>query len=200
MKQNTWAQLFIIYTRYLIGFAFIFASIVKLQGLRFTAESGAESPINSAWHFFETLYLSGIYWKFLGFVQLVAGSLLITQRYPKLGAVMFLPIIANVFIITISYDFNGTPIITGLMLLATILLLFWDWDSLKVLVNKKPTASDKKRLEHDSIWIILGIIFFIATISVKFIISTTALMPLFISFPIIGLIGLIIGYKRRKLY
>ncbi len=200
MKQNTWAQLFIIYTRYLIGFAFIFASIVKLQGLRFTAESGAKSPINSAWHFFETLYQSGIYWKFLGFVQLVAGSLLITQRYAKLGAVMFLPIIANVFIITISYDFNGTPIITGLMLLATILLLIWDWDSLKVLVNKKPITSDKKRLEHDSIWITLGIIFFIATISVKFIISTTVLMPLFISFPIIGLIGLIIGYKRRKLY
>ena len=200
MKQNTWAQLFIIYTRYLIGFAFIFASIVKLQGLRFTAESGAENPINSAWHFFETMYQSGLYWKFLGFGQLMAGLLLITQRYAKLGAIMFLPIIANVFVITISYEFSGTPIITGLMLFATILLLLWDWDSLKILINQKPTYSDRKRLEHDSIWIVMGAIFFILTIAAKFIISITVLIPLSISFLIIGFAGLIIGYRRRKLY
>lgn len=200
MKQNTWAQIFIIYTRYLIGFAFIFASIVKLQGLRFTTESGAENPINTAWHFFETLYQSGLYWKFIGLGQLITGLLLVTQRYAKLGAVMFLPIIINVFIITISYEFRGTPIITGLMLLATLLLLAWDWDSLKVLVNKKSTALEKKRLEHDPIWIILGGLFFILTLGAKFIINKTVLMPLFICFPIIGLVGLVIGFSRRKLY
>ena len=142
MKQKTFPQLFIIYLRYLIGFSFIFASLVKIQGLRFTAESGAENPINSAWHFFETLYQSGIYWRFLGIAQFITGSLLITQKYAKLGAFLFLPIIANIFVITISYDFNGTPIITGLMLFSTILLLMWDWDSLKILFNKKPTNSD----------------------------------------------------------
>ena len=56
MKQKTFLQLFVIYLRYLIGFSFIFASLVKIQGLRFTSESGAENPINSDWHFFETLY------------------------------------------------------------------------------------------------------------------------------------------------
>ena len=105
LKQKIWLQVFIIYTRYLIGSAFVFASIVKISGERFTAESGALNPINSSWHLFETLYQSGLYWKFLGCAQLLAGFLLMTQRYSKLGALINFPIIANVFVITISYYF-----------------------------------------------------------------------------------------------
>ena len=200
MKQKTLPQLFIIYLRYLIGFAFIFSSIVKIQGLRFTADSGAKNPINSAWHFFETLHQSGIYWRFLGIAQFITGSLLITQRFAKLGALLFLPIIANIFVITISYDFNGTPIITGLMLLSTILLLVWDWDSLKVLCNQKPTNSNRKRLENDSIWIYLGCIFIVLTLVAKLMLNDQRIIYAFLLFPIVSLIGLIIGYNRRKLY
>lgn len=200
MKQNTWMQIFIIYLRYLIGFAFVFASIVKIQGLRFTAESGAENPINSSWHFFETLYESGIYWRFLGLAQFFTGTLLVTQRFAKLGAILFLPIIANVFVITISYDFRGTPIITGLMLISTIFLLYWDWDSLKILVNKKPTNSIKKRLEQDSIWIYLGIVFLMITVISKFLIDNKNIFFSFLAMLIIGLVGLVVGYKRRRLY
>lgn len=200
MKQKTFPQLFIIYLRYLIGFSFIFASLVKIQGLRFTAESGAENPINSAWHFFETLYQSGIYWRFLGIAQFITGSLLITQKYAKLGAFLFLPIIANIFVITISYDFNGTPIITGLMLFSTILLLIWDWDSLKILFNKKPTNSDRKRLENDSIWVYLGISFIVITIITKLFLFNKHIIFAFLLMALIGLIGLVIGYKKRKMY
>jgi hypothetical protein len=200
MKQKTLPQLFIIYLRYLIGFAFIFSSIVKIQGLRFITDSGAENPINSAWHFFETLYQSGIYWRFIGIAQFITGSFLITQRFAKLGVLFFLPIIANVFVITISYDFKGTPIITGLMLLATILLLVWDWDSLKVLCNQKPTNSNRKRLENDPIWIYLGCIFIALTLVAKLILNDERIIYAFLLFPIVGLIGLIIGYNRKKLY
>ena len=200
MKQKTWMQIFIIYLRYIIGFAFIFASIVKIQGLRFTADSGAAYPINTSWHFFETLYESGLYWKFLGLAQFITGSLLVTQRFAKLGAVLFLPIIANVFIITISYDFKGTPIITGLMLISTLFLLYWDWDSLKILFNKTPTNTTKKRLEHDTIWIYIGFIFIITTIASKYLINNVNILFVFLTMFIIGMIGLIIGYKRRHLY
>lgn len=200
MKQKTFPQLFVIYLRYLIGFAFIFASLVKIQGLRFTAESGAENPINSAWHFFETLYESGLYWRFLGIAQFITGTLLVTQKYAKLGAILFLPIIVNVFVITISYDFRGTPIITGLMLLSTLFLIFWDWDSLKVLINKKPTNSDKKRLENDNLWMYLGISFVIITsIARLFVFDKYIVLP-FLLMALIGLAGLIIGYRKRKLY
>ena len=200
MKQKTFPQLFVIYLRYLIGFSFIFASLVKIQGLRFTAESGAENPINSAWHFFETLYESGIYWRFLGVTQFITGSLLITQRFAKLGAILFLPIIANIFVITISYDFRGTPIITGLMLISTLFLIFWDWDSLKVLFNKTPTNSRRKRLENDNLWMYLGILFLIITVITKLFIFNEYIVFAFLLMTLIAFMGLIIGYKRRKLY
>lgn len=200
MKNKSWIQIFIIYLRYLIGFAFIFASLIKIQGLRFTVESGAENPINSAFHFFETLYESGIYWRFLGLAQFVTGTLLVTQRFAKLGAILFLPIIANVFVITISYDFGGTSIITGLMLISTLFLLYWDWDSLKILFNTKPTYSTKKRLEQDSIWVYLGFVFLIITVLSKFFIDNKNILFSFLAMFIIGIVGLIIGYKRRKLY
>lgn len=200
MKQKTLLQIFVIYLRYLIGFAFIFASVVKIQGLRFTSESGAENPINSAWHFFETMYQSGIYWRFLGIAQFITGTLLVTQRFAKLGAILFLPIILNVFVITISYDFRGTPIITGFMLLSTLFLIFWDWDVLRILINKKPTYSAKKRLENDSIWIYLGISFIVLTVITKLFIYNKYIIFAFILIVIIGLIGLIIGYRKRKLY
>ncbi len=198
MKNKLFPQLFIIYLRYLIGFAFVFASIVKIQGLRFTSDSGAENPINTAWHFFETMYQSGIYWKFVGFGQLVAGLLLMTQKYAKLGAILFLPIILNIFVITISYDFRGTPFITGSMLLANILLIIWDWDTLKVLFNKQPVFPKKDRIENNSIWIILGVLFFILTIFAKLVISSSSLLIIALCFLIIGLLGLIIGIRRNK--
>jgi hypothetical protein len=200
MKQKTFPQLFVIYLRYLIGFSFIFASLVKIQGLRFTAESGAENPINSSWHFFETLYESGIYWRFLGIAQFITGSLLITQRFAKLGAILFLPIIANIFVITISYDFRGTPIITGLMLISTLFLIFWDWDSLKILINKTPTNSRRKRLENDNLWMYLGILFLIITVITKLFIFNEYIVFAFLLMALIAFIGLIIGYRRRKLY
>ncbi|MBC2845320.1 hypothetical protein [Winogradskyella flava] len=200
MKDKTWMQIFVIYLRYLIGFAFIFASLVKIQGLRFTAESGAANPINSAWHFFETLYESGIYWRFIGLAQFITGAMLITQRYAKLGAVLFLPIIANVFVITISYDFRGTPIITALMLLSTLFLIYWDWDSLKVLINKVPTNSTVKRLEHNSIWMYLGVIFLVVTSCTKLFIANEYIIFSFLLLFVIGLVGLVVGYRRRKLY
>ncbi|RBW63139.1 hypothetical protein DS884_00260 [Tenacibaculum sp. E3R01] len=198
MKNKTLPQIFIIYLRYLLGFAFVYASIVKIQGLRFTSESGALNPINSAWHFFETMYQSGIYWKFLGYGQLIAGFLLMTQRYAKLGVILFLPIILNIFVITISYDFKGTPIITGLILVTTFILIAWDWNTLKILINKTPTFSTKPRLENDFIWSIIGVIFFFLTIISKLIISKNSFILIFLSFLTISLLGMIIGYRKQK--
>ena len=163
IKQKILPQLFIIYTRYLIGSAFVFASIVKLKGGRFTTIGGENEPINSAWHMFETLYQSGLWWKFLGLGQIVAGFLLMTQRYAKLGALMFLPVISNVFVITVSYDFKGTPVITGLMLLANIMLVAWNWDELKILVNKTPVINTALRFENMRIWEITGLALFVFT-------------------------------------
>ncbi len=200
LKENVWLQIFIIYTRYLIGSAFVFASIVKIKGGRFTAESGAENPIDSSWHLFETLYQSGLYWKFLGVAQLVSGFLLMSQRYAKLGALINLPIIANVFVITLSYYFAYTPVVTGLMLLANITLIVWDWNTLKVLINKKPSFNLKPRLESDIIWQILGLLLFVIIVVANIFANQKSLLVIFLVVLITSLVGLIIGLKRRKAY
>lgn len=200
LKKNIGMQVFIIYTRYMIGSAFVFASIIKINGGRFTAESGETNPINTSWHLFETLYQSGLYWKFLGFAQLMAGFLLMTQRYSKLGALVNLPIIANVFVITMSYYFAYTPLITGLMLLANIMLIIWDWNSIKILVNLEPNNDKTKRLEDDIIWEILGLFLFSLIVLANFFASAASLIILFVSGLCFGIIGLIIGLKRKKIY
>jgi hypothetical protein len=137
-------------TRVLLAMGFIPTGTVKLLGRRFTTMS-PESDIGG---FFETLYRSGPYWRFLGLAQVVAGLLVLTRATATLGALAFFAIMLNVFFITISYDFRGTPVVTGLMLLATVYLLLWDYDRLRALVGTEgdiaplPEQSLSGRLER----------------------------------------------------
>jgi len=198
LKERIWIQVFIIYTRYLIGGAFVFASLIKIKGNRFTGESGASNPIHSAWHFFETMYQSGLYWKFIGVSQLVAGLLLMTQKYSKLGALLNLPIILNIFIITISYYFAYTPIITGLMLLANVILILWEWDELKILFNLPPITDKYMRLEKDRLWQVTGLILFTFTVIYRISVEKYNFGFWFITCFIAGIIALLVGLKREK--
>ena len=160
LKSFFLAQIFIIYTRYLIGGGFVFACMIKIKGKRFTTYSQEDAPLGSAMHFFETLYQTGGYWQFIGWAQLLAGFLLMTQRFAKLGAVVNLPIILNVFVITISMEFGGTPVITGLMLAANLLLSIWQWGELRSLINLPylPAAPDQE--ENNPLWAITGLLLF----------------------------------------
>jgi len=101
LKTFTFFKLTTIYLRYLIGFAFVFASVVKIKGERFTTLP-TDTPVG---YFFEAMYQTGFYWKFLGWSQLIAGAILMTQRYATVGAMMFFPIILNVTLITHSVNF-----------------------------------------------------------------------------------------------
>lgn len=163
LKEIRFFQVLTLFTRYLIGCAFVFASFVKIRGERFTALSGAAEPINSWMHYFETMYQSGIMWNFIGWSQLIAGFLLITQRFASLGAVLFFPIILNIMVVTISYSFGGTAYITTLMFLANIYLLLWDWDKLKVFINL-PYLEDEPSFMKRGIWAKLGFLYFAVTL------------------------------------
>jgi hypothetical protein len=166
-KQKIWLQLAVIYTRYLIGGAFVFASLVKIKGHRFTMIPGAGSPFHSPQHLFETLYQSGLYWQFLGFMQLLAGLLLMTQRYALLGALLFVPIMANVYVITISYEFGFTSVITGAMLLATIGLLIWDWDRLRIVFNQPVLVLPAMPFFERKLWEMVGVVLFLYTVGYR---------------------------------
>lgn len=199
IKHKILPQIFIIYTRYLIGGTFVFASLIKIKGRRFTRDSGEFNPINSGWHFFETMYQSGLFWQFIGISQLLAGLLLLTQKYSKLGAIFNLPIILSIFIITLSYYFSYTPVITGMMLFANVILIAWEWDEIKVLLNLKPKIDKSLRLEKDTLWQIVGLILFGFTFTYRIVfIDDYNIVLWFITCSIIGFIGLIIGVHRER--
>lgn len=113
-----------IVSRILLALAFVPTGLVKLAGLRFTALSPA-TPVGA---FFEAMYQTGAYWRFLGAGQVTAGLLLLIPATATLGAVACFPIMLNITVITWAIDFTGTKYITALMLLASLFLLCWDYD------------------------------------------------------------------------
>ena len=130
-RRSRWLRVFTVLTRVLLAVGFIPSGLTKVLGNRFT-RLGLDSPVG---FFFEALYRTGFYWRFLGLCQLAAAALLLVPRTATLGAVFYFALILNIFVITVSVGFTGTPFITGLMLLASIYLLCWDYDRLKRLLG-----------------------------------------------------------------
>ncbi len=116
--------------RILLAVGFVPPALVKIRGERFTTSVDLNDPIG---FFFESMYRTGAWWQFIGWAQAIAGVLLLLPATSTLGAVLFFPIILNIFVITVSLGFGGTPVVTGGMLLANLFLLCWDWHRLKPL-------------------------------------------------------------------
>lgn len=202
LKSSRLLQIFMIYTRYLIGGAYVFASIVKVKGERFYTdlESIESSKFGEIGHFFETMYQSGIYWQFIGWGQLIAAFILMTQRFSKLGAIIFLPVSLNIFVITYSLNFGNTTNITFLMLMANLMLLAWDWDELKSIINiHSSNIISKSQFEKLKVWEIGGFIIFILTIIVKLNRNNFLVFLTWIgSCTIVALISLYVAIRKFK--
>lgn len=128
---------FAIFTRLLLAAGFIPTGLVKLLGHRFTQIS-PEDPIGA---FFEALFQTGLYWRFLGATQVLAGLLLLWPRFAHLGAAIFFGVILNIFVVTVSLGFRGTPIVTGLMLLAVVYLCFYDYHRFRSMFTTRPLGA-----------------------------------------------------------
>ena len=124
-------KLFTWFTRILLSLAFIPSGLKKLLGQRFTSIDISD-PVG---FFFEALYRTGFYWNFLGFMQLLVALLILIPRTTTFAAILYLPIVTNIFIIVQSMGFRGTNYIAGLMLLANIYLLFWDYGKTKLIIK-----------------------------------------------------------------
>jgi len=134
-----------IISRILLALAFIPTGLVKLLGHRFTL-LGVDNPVGA---FFEAMYQTGFYWNFLGLGQVAAGILLLIPATSTLGAIMFLPIITNIFVVTWSVGFGGTVYVTALMLLANVFLLCWDYDRFRYILfppHNRPTPARVARM------------------------------------------------------
>lgn len=143
IRDRFFFQRLTVITRILLAMGFIPTGMVKVLGQRFT-RMGIDTDIG---FFFEAMYRTGGWWRFLGLAQVVACILLLIPRTATLGALLFFPTILNIVIITISIDFKGTPVVTSLMLLATTYLLFWDYDRIRTAAVAMLGYRDRTALE-----------------------------------------------------
>jgi len=142
--RRWWTQMFTAFTRCLLAVAFIQPSITKILHKPFTILPDS----NPVGHYFNALYDTGFYYEFIGWAQLTAAILLLIPRTSHIGAMMFLPIIANIAVLTCSVGFVGTWLITILMCLAGTYLVAWEYDRLKPIVfwNREDRPRNFRRL------------------------------------------------------
>lgn len=135
LRGRTSLRLFTWVTRVLLAAAFLPSGLTKVLGHRFTSLP----TTTSIGFFFEALYRTGFYWRFIGGAQLVAAALLLLPRTSAIGALLYLSIVSNIFVITVSMHFQGTPFITGLMLLGSVYLVLWDADRIAPILSPSPS-------------------------------------------------------------
>lgn len=207
VRANGLLYRFTLFTRILLAIGFIPTGLVKIRGERFTMLP-IEHPVG---FFFEAMYQTGLYWNFLGWGQFVAAVLLLVPRTATLGAILLLPIILNVFVITISIDFAGTPVITGLMLLAVIYLLCWDYDRLKVIVGavlSRPQATHRVPTSRLALWSERGAFTAFAAGGLAFFGATRSFLPmniarqitlaLFVAAAVLALVACVSAWHARR--
>ena len=190
-RGNPLLQRFTVFTRLLLGIGFIAPGLTKLLGNRFTL-MGIDTPIG---FFFEAMYRTGFYWRFIGFAQVLAAVLTLIPRTATLGAALFFPIILNIFIITVSLHFTGTPFITGPMLLANLYLLCWDYHKFKPLLFDAPPAYAQQTVVEvqphavERVGYALAVVSGLAlTLAIRGLFPTAS-RPLFLSALLGGLVG-----------
>lgn len=146
--NNTYSQIFTAFVRCLLAVGFIPPSLPKIKHIHFTTLPD-DNPVG---HYFNALYDTGYYYDFLGWMQLLTGLLLLLPWTAHIGALVFFPIILNIAVLTSSVGFQGTWVVTLLMLVAGIYLLFWEYDRLKNLLFQSRIASS--RLLRNEKWLI----------------------------------------------
>jgi uncharacterized membrane protein YphA (DoxX/SURF4 family) len=121
-KRNQWLRYFAVACCVALALGFIPSGVVKVMGERFTGLP-SNHPLG---HYFDALYLTGFYYRFIGVCQLTVALLLLIPRTALLGAILYFPIIFNICVLAYATRFEGTRIAT-LMLLANLYLLCWDY-------------------------------------------------------------------------
>ena len=141
-------QLFTVFTRLTLAVGFIPPSVIKILHKPFTILPDS----NPVGHYFNALYQTGFYYEFIGWGQLIAALLLLFPRTAHLGALMFLPIITNIAVLTTSVGFVGTWLITILMSFAALWLVSWEYDRLKpILFRNRGQHTQRVPLQFISI-------------------------------------------------
>lgn len=101
-------------------------------------------------------YGLALYARFIAFSQILIGYMLLTLRYRTLGAIMAVPLIINILLVTISLEWRGTPYVLSVLLLMNLYLLWMDRDRLLPIIGhttKRPLERSMSIRGH-LMWII----------------------------------------------
>ena len=123
LRSKRWATLCVINLRILIGFAFLPSGLKKLLDEPFTdpAKTGRFHD------FLDAFYATGWFYQFVGVMQLLTATLLITQRFSTVGALFAVPITATIAAFCWSTQAGlPTSIVITLMFLGSLGLALWD--------------------------------------------------------------------------
>ncbi len=135
--------------RWSLAAIFIVPGLEKLSGELF--RRAANDP--GLLPFFEALHSTGLYWRFVGLSQVVAGTLLLFRRTALLGVLMCLPIYVNIMVLLLALPFDLPSIIAGAALLSVNLcLLVWYAPELHAVVRSSPASDGSIRLGLRAAW------------------------------------------------
>lgn len=122
-RRNNWLRYFAIFCRVTLAAGFIPSGMQKVLGERFTVLA-VNHPMG---HFLDAFYHTGYYYTFVGLMQVLAAILLLIPRTVTIGSFIYLPIILNICILSLSVRFDGSQITAPLMTCAVLFLLSWDY-------------------------------------------------------------------------
>lgn len=130
-KQKLFKLMFWL-TRISMGLGFIGSGVRKLPGVKFTA-----LPVdNAVGYFFEAMYQTGFYWNIIGLIQIVLGIAIFFNRAVVISSLLMMPITINIFLVSVALNMQGTPLITSAMVLANLVLLFWNYENYLSIIQK----------------------------------------------------------------
>jgi uncharacterized membrane protein YphA (DoxX/SURF4 family) len=141
-RRTRWVNVFVVNLRFLIGFAFVPAALKKLLDQPFT------DPANHGrFHdFLHAFHATGWFYQFVGVMQLVAATLLFTQRFALLGALVALPILTTITVFCWSTQVYPTATIATLMWLGTLGLVSWDFHKWRGVFARDEGAHEPRTL------------------------------------------------------
>lgn len=140
-------------TRLLLGFILFGAGMSKLYENH--AFPGIIGPV---WLEDELAkYGLALFARFVAFSQVIAGGLLITQRFATLGAILSFPMLLCILMVTISLEWQGTPYVNAIFIAMNAYLLVYDYHKLKFIISDKSVDFKTVKLERkdrigDLIW------------------------------------------------
>ncbi len=133
VKTNRWHWYFYLFCRISLAIGFAIAGMVKIQGERFASGLSEIHPMGS---YLEALHHTGYYYTFIGVAQVLAALLLLFNRTVLIGALIYLPIIVNIWILSLAVRFDGSTVSSTWMVLANLYLLGWNYDRWKFIFHR----------------------------------------------------------------